>query len=195
MILTPINFQNYSRLPLSSKTTIGQSKKVLEMLRARFLWWPALQPARSIAVVIARARLRPVLVLVPGDRRASAGAPRLFPRLAAGRRLCRVRRPLRGEEGPVGVVEVACWAHARRKFYDIHQATRSPMAEDLLKRIATLYDVENEVRGLPAERRRLIRQEKAAPLIDELAAVLDAMLPKLPGKSELAAAIRYARNH
>jgi hypothetical protein len=89
---------------------------------------------------------------------------------------------------------VACWAHARRKFYDIHQATRSPMAEDLLKRIATLYDVENEVRGLPAERRRLIRQEKAAPLIDELAAVLDAMLPKLPGKSELAAAIRYARN-
>jgi len=69
------------------------------------------------------------------------------------------------------------------------------MAEDVLKRIATLYDVEDEVRGLPADRRRLIRQEKAAPLIDELAAVLDAMLPKLPRKSELAGAIRYARNH
>jgi transposase len=93
------------------------------------------------------------------------------------------------------VVEVACWAHVRRKFYDVHQATRSPMAEDLLKRIAGLYAVEDEARGLPAERRRLIRQEKTAPLIDELAAVLDAMLPKLPGKSELAAAIRYARNH
>src|SRR5512132_2382931 len=48
--------------------------------------------------------------------------------------------------------------------------------------------------GLPADRRRLIRREKATPLIDELAAVLDAMLPKLPGKSERAAAIRYARN-
>jgi transposase len=95
---------------------------------------------------------------------------------------------------PPAVVEVACWAHVRRKFYDVHQATRSPMAEDVLKRIGRLYDVENEVRGLPAERRRLIRQEKAAPLIDELAAVLDAMLPKLPGKSDLAAAIRYARN-
>src|SRR5512147_3184059 len=67
------------------------------------------------------------------------------------------------------------------------------MAEDVLKHIATLYDVDDEVRGLPADRRRLIRQEKAAPLIDELAAVLDAMLPKLPGKSDLAAAIRYAR--
>jgi hypothetical protein len=94
---------------------------------------------------------------------------------------------------PPAAVEVACWAHVRRKFYDFHQATRSPMAEDVLKRIATLYDVEDEARGLPADRRRLIRQEKAAPLINELAAVLDAMLPKLPGKSDLAAAIRYAR--
>ena len=96
---------------------------------------------------------------------------------------------------PPAVVEVACWAHVRRKFYDVHQATRSPMAEDLLKRIGRLFAVEDEARELPAERRRRIRQEKAPPLIDELAAALDAMLPKLPGKSELAAAIRYARNH
>src|SRR5512147_85194 len=52
---------------------------------------------------------------------------------------------------------------------------------------------EDEVPDRLADRRRLIRQEKAAPLIDELAAVLDAMLPKLPGKSDLATAIRYAR--
>jgi transposase len=94
---------------------------------------------------------------------------------------------------PPAAVEVACWAHVRRKFYDVHQATRSPMAEDVLKRIGRLFAVEDEARGLPADRRRLIRQEKAAPLIDELAAVLDAMLPKLSGKSDLAAAIRYAR--
>jgi hypothetical protein len=73
-------------------------------------------------------------------------------------------------------------AHVRRKFYDVHQAIRWPMAEDVLKRIGRLYDVEDEARGLPADRRRLIRQEKATPLIDELAAVLDAMLPKLPEK-------------
>jgi hypothetical protein len=68
------------------------------------------------------------------------------------------------------------------------------MAEDVLKRIGELYDVEDDARGLPADRRRLIRQEKATPLIDELAAVLDAMLPKLSGKSDLAAVVRYARN-
>jgi transposase len=96
---------------------------------------------------------------------------------------------------PPAVVEVACWAHVRRKFYDVHQATRSPMAGDVLKRIGQLYEVEDDARGLPADRRRLIRQEKAAPLIDDLAGALDAMLPKLPGKSDLAGAIRYARNH
>ena len=130
------------------------------------------------------------LPLQPGPQgRASAGAPRLFPWLAPGRWLRQVRRPLRGEEGPAGRRRgVACWAHVRRKFCDVHQAGRSPMAEDVLKRIATLYDVEDQARGLPAERRRLVRQEKAAPLIDELAAALDAMLPKLPGKGRLAAA-------
>ena len=71
----------------------------------------------------------------------------------------------------------------------MHQANRSPMAEDVLKRIGRLYDVEEEAHGLcPPDRRLLIRQEKATPLIDELAAVLDAMLPKLQGKSDLAAA-------
>src|SRR5512147_1828057 len=88
---------------------------------------------------------------------------------------------------PPAVVDLACWAYVRRKFYDVHQATRSPMAGDVLKRIGRLYDVEDEARGLPA-RRRLIRQEKATPLIDKLATILDAMLPKLPGKSDLAAA-------
>jgi transposase IS66 family protein len=42
---------------------------------------------------------------------------------------------------PPAVVELACWAHVRRKFYDVHQATRSPMAEDVQKRIGRLYDV------------------------------------------------------
>ena len=50
---------------------------------------------------------------------------------------------------PPAVVEVACWAHVRRKFYDVHQATRSPMAEDVLKRIGRLYDVEDEALGCP----------------------------------------------
>ncbi len=90
------------------------------------------------------------------------------------------------------VHEVACMAHVRRKFVDIFKANGLEIAEEAIKRIARLYAVEKEARGkCPAERVQL-RQEKAKPVCDELETWLQAQLPKIPGKSELAKAIRYA---
>jgi len=90
------------------------------------------------------------------------------------------------------VTEVACWAHVRRKFFDIHAANGSPLAQAALERIGALYGVEKEARDLPPDRRRAIRQSRAGPLLDDLKSWFEATLPKISGKSELAGAIRYA---
>ena len=90
------------------------------------------------------------------------------------------------------VTEVACMAHVRRKFVDIHKAQGSAIAEEAIKRIAQLYGVEKEVRGQPPEVRVKARQSKSKPIFDDLEAWLHAQLPKISGKSPLARAIRYA---
>src|SRR3954452_20808104 len=98
------------------------------------------------------------------------------------------------EDGrPATVTEVFCWAHVRRRFHDLHLAG-SPLAKEALDRIGHLFDVERAISGMPPEMRQRIRQSRAVPLVEELAAFLDATLPKLSGKSELAGAIRYARS-
>ena len=94
---------------------------------------------------------------------------------------------------PAPVTEVFCWAHVRRKFHDVH-LTGSPLAKEALDRIGRLFDIERAAHGLPPDMRQRIRQSRAAPLVEELAAFLDATLPRLSGKSDLAAAIRYARS-
>lgn len=88
--------------------------------------------------------------------------------------------------------EVACMAHVRRKFVDVHKAQGSAIAEDTIRRIADLYAVEKEARGSPPDRRVEIRQAKAKPIFDDLGTWLHAQLPSISGKSPLAAAIRYA---
>ncbi|ASG24807.1 IS66 family transposase [Nitrospirillum viridazoti CBAmc] len=92
------------------------------------------------------------------------------------------------------IAEVACMAHVRRKFFDEHVETGSPLAAEMLKRIGVLFDIERSLVGLSAEERSLLRQAKARPALDELAAFLDATLLRIPGKGDLAKAIRYARS-
>ncbi len=87
--------------------------------------------------------------------------------------------------------EVACMAHVRRKFVDIHRSQGSPIAEEAIQRIARLYAVEKEARGSPHERRAEIRCAKAAPALHDLEVWLAQQLPRISGKSPLAAAIRY----
>ena len=88
--------------------------------------------------------------------------------------------------------EVACMAHVRRKFVDVQQSQGSAIAEEAIKRIAQLYAVEREAHGQPPDQRSRIRQAKAQPIFDDLAAWLAEQLTKISGKTPLAAAIRYA---
>lgn len=90
------------------------------------------------------------------------------------------------------IYEVACWAHARRKFHEIHAIHASPTATEALARIGALYAIEEEIRGRPAELRRDIRQIRARPLLDDLRRWMEKALGTLSRKSETAAAIRYA---
>jgi len=80
----------------------------------------------------------------------------------------------------------------RRKFYDVHVASDSPIAAEALQRIGALYAIEAEIRGRAPEERCALRQARAGPLLDQLHAWFSATLAKLSKKSELAAAIRYA---
>ncbi len=88
-----------------------------------------------------------------------------------------------------------CWAHARRKFYDVHIATKSPIAHEALQRIAALYAIENEIRGRSAEHRQHERHQHSRPLVEALQIWLREQLARLSGRSKLAQAIRYAFNH
>ena len=90
------------------------------------------------------------------------------------------------------IVAAACWAHVRRKFYDIHEANRSPLAAEALTRIQGLYAIEATIRGRSPEVRQATRQAQAGPLLAELHDWLHSTLAKVSQKSELAVAIRYA---
>ena len=89
--------------------------------------------------------------------------------------------------------EVACWAYARRYFFDVHKANGSPIAKQALEKIGELFDIERLVAGQSAAHRQAVRQRNARPRFDELAVWLDAQLQLIPGKSALAGAIRHAR--
>jgi transposase len=90
------------------------------------------------------------------------------------------------------IKEAACWAHVRRKFFDIHHANGSPIAGEAIQRIGALYAIEKEIQGQPPEVRREVRQARAGPHLDSFKAWLHESLLKLSVKSELATAIRYA---
>jgi len=85
----------------------------------------------------------------------------------------------------------ACWAHVRRKFYEIAQAHASPLAQEALQRIGALYAIEEAIRGqIPAVRREQ-RQARAGPLLDEMYRWLRKTRSRLSRKSALSAAIQY----
>jgi transposase len=93
-----------------------------------------------------------------------------------------------------------CWAHVRRKFYDIHAAAKhltrgAPLAEAALRRIAALYAIEAEIRGTSAASRRAARQQRSRPLVEAMKTWLTEQLGRISARSTLAQAIRYALNH
>jgi transposase len=90
------------------------------------------------------------------------------------------------------IQEAACWAHVRRKFYDLQAAHRSPVAKEAIERIAGLYAIESEIRGRSPEERREVRNLRSRPLLDSLKQWLEETLGKLSRKSDTALAVRYA---
>ena len=90
------------------------------------------------------------------------------------------------------IQEAACWAHVRRKFFDLQQAHASPVASEALHRIAALYGIEKEIRGRPPDERQQVRQARSKPLLGSLRQWFETTLPQLSRKSDTTAAIRYA---
>ena len=85
-----------------------------------------------------------------------------------------------------------CWAHVRRRFYELAAAGPAPIASEALARIAELYGVEAKIRGQSAEARRAKRRESSKPILDELEPWLRDKLLMISQKTRLAEAIRYA---
>jgi transposase len=83
-------------------------------------------------------------------------------------------------------------AHVRRKFYDIHEATKSPLAMTAMQRIGELYGIEEQIRGQLPDVRRKIRQARSGPLLDALYRWFKDTLTQVSAKSDLAIALRYA---
>ena len=107
-------------------------------------------------------------------------------------------KALAGEhkERKEGAVQFAfCWAHARRKFFDFHHATGSPIAAEALRRIAELYQIEARIRGRRPDQRAQIRQAESRPLVEAMKTWLEGELARVSAKSALAEAIRYALRH
>jgi len=93
------------------------------------------------------------------------------------------------------IYEVSCWAHARRKFHDIHVTHQSPITTEALNRIGALYAIEDQVRGKPPDIRRSVRQDQATPILDDLRRWMEKMRHSLSRKSDTAGAIGYALSH
>lgn len=95
-----------------------------------------------------------------------------------------------GRTDPGPITEVACWAHCRRKFFDVWEATKSPVAKEAIDRIAAFYSIETKARLASPDERVAHRSETAA-LLEAFFIWADATVTKLSAKSALAEAFRY----
>ena len=95
-----------------------------------------------------------------------------------------------------GAVTLAfCWSHLRRKFYELYVGGSQPIATEALARIKQLYDIEAEIRGLPPQVRRAVRQARSKPVADLMKPWLEMSLAKVPKGSKLGEALAYGLNH
>jgi len=90
------------------------------------------------------------------------------------------------------VTLAGCWAHVRRKFYELHADASSPFASRTVETMASLWAIEETARGHNPAERKFARQDRSAPIVAQLFALWENELPRLSGKSRLAEAIRYA---
>ena len=99
----------------------------------------------------------------------------------------------RAKTGSNETIQLAgCWAHLRRKFYDLHISGVSQTATDTIVAMTELWKVEDAVRGKDAGTRARRRQETSSVIVNSLFELWEKELGKVSGKSKTAEAIRYA---
>src|SRR5699024_4910759 len=91
-----------------------------------------------------------------------------------------------------GMTEIGCMAHARRKFFELHASSKSQLAEQALQYIGSLYEIERQIKELPNEDRRRIRQEQSKPLADKYQQWMLAQRQRVPDGSATAKALGYS---
>jgi transposase len=96
---------------------------------------------------------------------------------------------------PPRILEIACAAHMRRKFFEVYAALKSPLAKEALDRFGQLYRIEEQIRGRSPEERRTVRQAHAVPLLNAFHQWMIEKLGQVEKKSELAGAFHYALNN
>jgi transposase len=95
------------------------------------------------------------------------------------------------ERRPAPIIEAACWAHARRKFFDLARISKAPIASEAVARIDALFAIEREVNGLAPQQRVAMRTERSRPLIVELGNWLREQRARVSKNSETGKAIDY----
>jgi transposase len=170
-------------------------------------------PIRTLAPGSGKTRLSRFWVYAVDPRtHAGPGPPAAFYRYSADRKGERPREHLAGFSGvmhadafagydalyraapgqPARIQHAACWAHARRKLFEVHEATKSPIAEEALRRIQALYQIEADITGRPATDRRAERQARSEPLLDDLKTWMQAQRRRASSKTPLGKALQYA---
>lgn len=91
-----------------------------------------------------------------------------------------------------GTTEIGCMAHARRKFFELHAANQSTLAQSALEQIGKLYEIERQARHLSDEARTSLRQQHAKPILDAMHQWLLSQRQKVPNGSAIANAIDYS---
>lgn len=100
------------------------------------------------------------------------------------------------ENGDAKITEAACWAHTRRKFYEVTQTSdKASIAQNALEKIAEIYAIEKAIKGLEPDKRREIRQKQSKELVDNLFSHWKKYRAELPAKSPTLQAIAYAENN
>lgn len=92
---------------------------------------------------------------------------------------------------PGPITEAACWAHGRRKLYDLARLARAPLAAEAVRRIDAVFDAERTINGLPPERRLAVRREHIAPLVTGLEAWMRQARAKMSRHADVAKAMDY----
>jgi transposase len=95
---------------------------------------------------------------------------------------------------PGPIFEAACWAHGRRKFFDLVRLRKAPIAVEAVKRIDVLFAIEREINGLMPQERLRVRQERSRPLTIELQTWLREQRARLSKNSDTTKAINYSLN-